>query len=96
MEQLGHWQISLTMNTYNHVLPELQREAVTKLDALLSGSRFGCHFGCQRTPRIGAQNAGVPGRIRTCDRRFRRPLLYPLSYGDSGHKDTQRSRARLA
>ena len=43
-----------------------------------------------------AQNDGVPGRIRTCDRRFRRPLLYPLSYGDSGDKDTQRSRARLA
>jgi integrase len=37
MEQLGHSQISLTMNTYSHVVPELQREAVTKLDALLSG-----------------------------------------------------------
>ena len=23
----------------------------------------------------------TPGRIRTCDRRFRKPLLYPLSYG---------------
>jgi hypothetical protein len=22
-----------------------------------------------------------PGRIRTCDTRFRKPLLYPLSYG---------------
>jgi integrase len=37
MEQLGHSQISLTMNTYSHVVPELQREAVTKLDALLGG-----------------------------------------------------------
>jgi hypothetical protein len=31
-------------------------------------------------------NSGVaglcgPGRIRTCDTRFRKPLLYPLSYG---------------
>jgi integrase len=37
MEQLGHSQISLTMNTYSHVVPELQREAMTKLDALLGG-----------------------------------------------------------
>ena len=25
--------------------------------------------------------AGAPGRDRTCDLRFRKPLLYPLSYG---------------
>ena len=24
--------------------------------------------------------AGAPGRIRTCDARFRKPTLYPLSY----------------
>ena len=24
---------------------------------------------------------GAPSRIRTCDTRFRKPLLYPLSYG---------------
>jgi len=23
----------------------------------------------------------APGRIRTCDARFRKPTLYPLSYG---------------
>jgi hypothetical protein len=23
---------------------------------------------------------GAPGRIRTCDARFRKPMLYPLSY----------------
>ena len=23
----------------------------------------------------------TPGRIRTCDPRFRKPMLYPLSYG---------------
>ena len=27
------------------------------------------------------ENAGAPGRDRTCDLRFRKPLLYPLSYG---------------
>jgi hypothetical protein len=35
MEILGHSQISVTMNTYSHVVPELQREAANWLDALL-------------------------------------------------------------
>ncbi|PDW00984.1 tyrosine-type recombinase/integrase [Candidatus Chloroploca asiatica] len=35
MEILGHSQISVTMNTYGHVLPETQQDAVQKLDALL-------------------------------------------------------------
>jgi hypothetical protein len=26
-------------------------------------------------------NVGAPGMIRTCDARFRKPTLYPLSYG---------------
>jgi integrase len=38
MELLGHSQISVTMNTYAHVLPETQRDAAAKLDALLGGS----------------------------------------------------------
>jgi integrase len=36
METLGHSQISLTMNTYSHVLPALQADAADKLDAVLS------------------------------------------------------------
>jgi len=35
METLGHSQISLTMNTYTHVLPQLQREAASKMDDIL-------------------------------------------------------------
>jgi integrase len=35
METLGHSQISLTLNTYSHVLPALQREAASKMDAVL-------------------------------------------------------------
>jgi hypothetical protein len=30
METLGHSQVSLTLNTYSHVLPALQREAAAK------------------------------------------------------------------
>jgi integrase len=36
METLGHSQISLTLNTYSHVLPALQEAAATKMDAILS------------------------------------------------------------
>ena len=35
METLGHSQISLTMDTYSHVLPALQREAAEQMDAVL-------------------------------------------------------------
>jgi integrase len=35
METLGHSQISLTMNTYSHVLPALQRDAAEKMEAIL-------------------------------------------------------------
>jgi integrase len=37
METLGHSQISLTLNTYSHVLPALQEAAASKMDAILSG-----------------------------------------------------------
>lgn len=37
MEVLGHSQISLTMNTYSHVIPALQREAADRMEALLAG-----------------------------------------------------------
>lgn len=36
MEQLGHSDIRLTMNTYTHVIPELQVEAAAKVDAMLA------------------------------------------------------------
>ena len=37
METLGHSQVSLTLNTYSHVLPALQQDAADKLDAILNG-----------------------------------------------------------
>ena len=38
--------------------------------------------------RIGGNPCVIsaPGMIRTCDTRFRKPMLYPLSYGGSGCK----------
>jgi integrase len=37
MELLGHSQISLTMNTYSHTVPEILRDAIDKLGAALNG-----------------------------------------------------------
>ncbi len=34
-ERLGHAQISLTMDTYSHVLPSMQRDAAGRLDSML-------------------------------------------------------------
>ncbi len=35
MEILGHSQISLTMNTYSHVIDKLQHDAAAQIDAVL-------------------------------------------------------------
>ena len=35
-ERLGHSDISMTLNTYSHVLPVMQDEAAEKLDVLLT------------------------------------------------------------
>lgn len=39
METLGHSQISLTMNTYAHVIPSLQRDAADRMDEVFSSSQ---------------------------------------------------------
>lgn len=35
-ELLGHSQISVTLDTYSHILPDMQKDAMTELDALLA------------------------------------------------------------
>ena len=37
METLGHSQISLTLNTYSHVLPTLQEDAAERMNRMLLG-----------------------------------------------------------
>ena len=41
MESLGHSQISLTMNTYSHVIPALGRPAAHEMDAVLNPGAAG-------------------------------------------------------
>jgi integrase len=37
MEIMGHSQISLTMDTYSHVIPEMQQQAASEMDNILTG-----------------------------------------------------------
>lgn len=37
MEMLGHSTIALTMNTYSHAIPALERDAADRMNAILSG-----------------------------------------------------------
>lgn len=39
-------------------------------------------------PQVRAVMLGAPGRIRTCDTRFRRAVLYPLSYEGGALRET--------
>lgn len=41
MELLGHSTIQLTMNTYTHVMPETQRDAVGGLDRIFNDDASG-------------------------------------------------------
>jgi integrase len=36
METLGHFQVSLTLNTCSHVLPRLQKDAAARMDVILA------------------------------------------------------------
>lgn len=38
LELLGHSTFTLTMNTYSHVIPSLEREAVDRMNAALTSS----------------------------------------------------------
>ena len=39
METLGHSQISLTMDTYSHVLPGLTKDAAEQMNSILTGRK---------------------------------------------------------
>jgi integrase len=56
MEILGHSQISLTMNTYTHVVPQLQNQAAGLMDDLLSGNAEYLHSLASMVSRRSAAN----------------------------------------
>ena len=43
-ERLGHSEISMTLNTYSHVLPSMQEDAAEKMDELITPIDVGNEF----------------------------------------------------
>jgi hypothetical protein len=37
-ERLGHATVGLTLDTYSHVIPGMQEDAVTRIDAAFAGA----------------------------------------------------------
>ncbi len=62
------------------------RPPVATPDGSVSGppARMAAARNVKWSPPKREDLVGAPGRTRTCDARFRKPTLYPLSYGGSG------------
>jgi len=75
-EMLGHSSVVFTLDVYSHVIGGLQQIAIRQLDEVLQPE-------LAETQDVGKMLATNPdvdtasGRIRTDDRRFTKPLLYP-------------------
>jgi integrase len=95
MQILGHSQISLTLGTYSHVVPELARDAADRMGAALWGNagtaenRNGNRTGTAPPDPTEPSTASTPANIgpvagaacqsRTDDLRITSALLYQLS-----------------
>ena len=95
MQILGHSQISLTLGTYSHVVPELARDAADRIGSALWGdpkpsrtrngnqTGTGPAIGDEPSTTSGLGNIGLSDgaalEIRTPDLRITSALLYQLS-----------------
>ena len=75
-EMLGHSSVSFTLDTYSHVIGGLQQAAAKRLDETLQPElKQGRDVGKMLASDLDVDTAS--GQIRTDDRRFTKPLLYP-------------------
>jgi site-specific DNA recombinase len=58
----------------------ISEDAVDSIPLAIDNSPVTCPRSHVRRRSTGSHVVGAPGRIRTCDTRFRKPMLYPLSY----------------
>jgi integrase len=93
-ERLGHSRVSLTLDTYSHLMPSIQRSAATKLDAFLRQrtSERGYKMATTELPalrdprrRSGKRKlrrgfVGAGNGVRTRDPQLGKLMLYQLSY----------------
>ncbi|HEX5466219.1 MAG TPA: site-specific integrase, partial [Candidatus Limnocylindrales bacterium] len=59
METLGHSQISLTLNTYSHVIPALGRAAADQMDAVLAlpSARSSVSVAMRKSPLVATEKS---------------------------------------
>ena len=79
-ERLGHASIGITLDTYSHVLPSMQEEAVEKFDSIFDASEN--ENSKQNVSKMLAKNEELrcrPYRSRTCDTLIKSQVLYQLS-----------------
>ena len=75
-EMLSHSSVAFTLDTYSHIVSGLQEAAGKRLDEVLEPR-------LTEARNVGKMSATHPeldtasGQIRTDDRRFTKPLLYP-------------------
>jgi integrase len=85
---LGHEKASMTLDVYADLFDHDWDDVATRLDEVRAagladlGRRDGSPSRLARPEShwYRKQSHSAPGRIRTCDTRFRRAVLYPLSY----------------
>jgi hypothetical protein len=86
METLGHSQVSLTLDTYSHVLPSLQAEAAKRMDEAI-----GCQIGCQKENDSTDQPQEISAVQISCDCVAERGVSFGIREGPPvGDDDTSR------
>jgi len=75
-EMLGHSSVAFTLDVYSHVVGGLQKAAMKRLDELLL-PKFEESKDVGKMSAEGTGSDTASGQIRTDDRRFTKPLLYP-------------------
>ncbi len=78
-ERLGHASVSITLDTYSHVLPGLQEEAAIKFDQILSLGNENGEPNVSKALANGEEGETRPYRSRTCDTLIKSQVLCQLS-----------------
>ena len=81
-ERLGHSSVGFTLDVYAHVMPGQGAEAAAAAAALVGCDHSVTNRGQSTSPLLVGKgkipgHRGALGRIRTCDRRIRSPVLCP-------------------
>ncbi len=75
-EMLSHSSVAFTLDTYSHIVLGLQKATAKRLDELLRPVLAETED-VSKMLAIEPETDTASGQIRTVDRRFTKPLLYP-------------------